>query len=37
MEGHGREEYEDGRVYIGEYKNGKKHGAGTMTYEKEKK
>jgi hypothetical protein len=37
MAGYGREEHEDGRVYIGEFKSGKKHGTGTMTYEKEKK
>jgi hypothetical protein len=37
MEGHGREEFTDGRVYEGEFKQGKKNGHGTMTYEKEKK
>ena len=37
MEGYGREEHEDGRIYIGEFRLGKKHGQGTITYEREKK
>ena len=37
MEGQGREEFDDGRVYDGAFRKGRKHGEGTMTYEKEKK
>jgi len=37
MDGLGREDYEDGRVFIGEFKDGKKHGSGKMMYSKEMK
>ncbi len=37
MDGSGREDYEDGRVYIGDFKEGKKWGYGKMMYSKELK
>jgi len=37
MDGQGREDYEDGRVFIGEFKEGKKHGKGKLMYTKEMK
>ena len=32
MEGFGKEIWEDGKVYVGRFKRGRKHGEGTMTY-----
>ena len=32
--GHGTETFEDGSIYVGEYKDGKYHGKGTYTFGK---
>ena len=32
MEGHGTEVWNDGKVYVGNFKKGRKHGQGVMTY-----
>lgn len=34
MEGHGVMTWTDGTMYEGEYKNGKKHGFGTLRWRK---
>ena len=36
MDGHGTEEWLDGKSYVGEFKKGRKHGEGTMTYPNQK-